>query len=185
MIPSTIGELLHKSYANLAMAHAATTHKATSYGRTHYMIRARLLKGLREGSMSVGSILDDERLKLVLPQACCYCGSRERLSLDHLIASSRGGPDTGDNIVWSCRSCNSSKGDRDLLDWYATRSQFPPLLLLRRYLKLVIAYCEDRQLFGIALTEVPDLPFSLQAIPQKYPPPGELILWCVPLEAQQ
>jgi hypothetical protein len=181
MAPSTIGELLHWSYANLAMAHAALTDHALSFGRTHYMIRSRLLKGLRDGSMSVGSILDDERLKLVLPQACCYCGSRERLTLDHVIASSQGGPDAGDNVVWSCRSCNSSKGDRDLLEWYAARGRFPPLLLLRRYLKLAIAYCTDRELLGISLVEASDIPFALPAIPQHFPSPAELVLWCVPL----
>lgn len=30
----TVGELLHWSYANLAMAHSAVTAKAEKYGRT-------------------------------------------------------------------------------------------------------------------------------------------------------
>lgn len=38
--PTTLGELLHWSYANLAMAHSAVTAKAGKYGRTHFMIRA-------------------------------------------------------------------------------------------------------------------------------------------------
>ncbi|MSR32075.1 MAG: HNH endonuclease [Gemmataceae bacterium] len=181
MSPTTIGELLYWSYANLAMAHAAVTNRATSYGRVHFMIRARLLKGLRDGTMNVGSLVEDERLKMVLPQACSYCGGRDRLSVDHLFASDRGGRDTGDNIVWSCVSCNSSKGVRDLLDWYATRGQFPPLLLLRRYLKLAISYCEGQALLGLPLAEAPDLPFALDAIPKSFPAPAELVLWCVPL----
>ena len=95
----TIGESLHWSYANLAMAHAAVSNRATAYGRLHYMIRACLFKGLRDGSMGIGSLLDDERLKLVLPRACCYCGVLDGLSLDHLFASKGGGKATGDNVV--------------------------------------------------------------------------------------
>lgn len=42
----TVGELLHWSYANLAMAHSAITAKAEKYGRTQFMIRSRLYAGL-------------------------------------------------------------------------------------------------------------------------------------------
>lgn len=187
MSPTTIGESLYWSYSNLAMAHAAVSKQATAYGRLHYMIRARLYKGLCDGSMSIGSLLDDERLKLILPQACCYCGTRDSLSLDHLFASKFGGQDTGDNIVWSCRPCNSSKGARDLLEWLTARGQFPPLLLLRRYLKLAIRHCADRNLLGVPLGEAPDLPFALRAIPHAFPAPTEMILWRVPMDltAQQ
>jgi len=178
---STIGESLHWSYANLAMAHAAVSSQATGYGKPHYMIRARLYKGLRAGSMKLGSLLDDERLKLVLPRACCYCGVSNGLSLDHLFPSKSGGPDTGDNVVWACRPCNSSKGARDLVEWLVSRGQFPPLLLLRRYLKLAIQCCEDRGLLDVPISEAPALPFSLGAIPHAFPAPSNLILWRVPL----
>ncbi|MEX2170444.1 MAG: hypothetical protein WD851_14105 [Pirellulales bacterium] len=99
MSPSTIGESLHWSYANLAMAHAAVSKQAVVYGKTHYMVLARLFKGFRDGSMDIRSLLDDERLKLVLPQACCYCGVRDHLSLDHLFASKAGEQDTGDKQI--------------------------------------------------------------------------------------
>jgi len=39
--------------------------------------------------MAKGPLVDDERLKLVLPQACGYCVSREILSVDHLIPTKR------------------------------------------------------------------------------------------------
>ena len=90
--------------------------------------------------MNVSSIVKDERLKMVLPQACSYCGCRESLSIDHVLPTSRGGPDSSDNVVWACKSCNSSKGATDLLVWLKPRVGFPPLLLLRRYLKLAIEY---------------------------------------------
>ena len=177
--PTTLGELLHWSYANLAMAHSAVTAKAGKYGRTHFMIRARLYKGLNNRTLHVGPLADDERLKMVLPQACCYCGSRERLSIDHLIPSKRGGANDGDNLVWACRSCNSAKGSHDALEWLAQKNQFPPILLLRRYLKLAIEIGGERKLMDTPLAEIPELPFSLSAIPQSFPAPDQLRLWVV------
>lgn len=43
---------------------------------------------------------------------CRYCRSRSHLSVDHLIARSRGGLDEMRNLVTACRSCNSRKGAR-------------------------------------------------------------------------
>ena len=176
---TTVGELLHWSYANLAMAHSAITAKAAKCGRTQFMIRARLYSGLNKQTMSIGPLADDERLKMVLPQACCYCGSREYLSVDHLIPTKRGGANAGDNLVWACRSCNSSKCARDALDWLTEKGQFPPILLLRRYLKLAVEMCRERNLMNVPIADAPELPFSLSAIPKAYPLPSELRLWVV------
>ena len=173
----TVGDVLFWSYANLAMAHAAVMHGTAKFTRTHFMIRSRLFKGLREGTMDLGSLFDDDRTKLVMPRACCYCGAEGRLSLDHLIPTAKGGPETGDNAVWACRRCNSSKGARDILQWYAARRRFPPLLLLRRYLKLAVDYCRTRGLIACSLSAAPPLPFDLAAIPRQFPSPSGLVLW--------
>ena len=177
MKPSTVGELLHWSYANLAMAHSAISANSESYGRIQFMIRARLYKGLNAGTMNIGAIADDERLKMILPQACCYCGSRENLSIDHLIPTNKGGANTGENLVWACRKCNSSKCATDALEWLARKDQFPPLLLLRRYLKIAIELCRERDLLNTKIEEAPELPFSLAAVPMVYPKPSQLTLW--------
>lgn len=176
---TTVAELLHWSYANLAMAHSAVDAKLEKYGRIQFMIRARLYAGLNKGTMSIGPLADDERLKMILPQACCYCGSREHLSVDHLIPITRGGENIGDNLVWACRSCNSSKCAHDALEWLAERDEFPPLLLLRRYLKLAVETSRERNAMSTAITDAPDLPFTLAAIPRIYPPPSQLRLWIV------
>lgn len=42
---------------------------------------------------------------------CRYC-RKQATSVDHVIPHSRGGSDNDDNLVASCRSCNSRKKDR-------------------------------------------------------------------------
>jgi hypothetical protein len=59
------------------------------------------------------------------------------------------------------------------------RKQFPPILLLRRYLKLAIEMSRERNLMNVPIAEAPELPFSLRAIPRSYPLPSQLRLWVV------
>ncbi|MBK6691795.1 MAG: HNH endonuclease [Myxococcales bacterium] len=106
------------------MAHAAVTQGATAYSAGHYAIRSKFNAGLRSGSINVRPLADDERLKLVLPQACAYCGAGKPLAADHIVPRHRGGEDVGDNLIWACRSCNSSKATTDLLAWYERRACF-------------------------------------------------------------
>jgi len=43
---------------------------------------------------------------------CQYCGSKDRLTIDHVFPKSRGGKDTWENLVAACVPCNNRKGDR-------------------------------------------------------------------------
>ena len=60
----TVRELIYSSYSNLAMAHTAVDKKQKKYDRLNYMIRAKLFKGLKEGTMNMRTIFDDEKIKL-------------------------------------------------------------------------------------------------------------------------
>lgn len=81
---------------------------------------------------------------------CRYCKLRvhtrksgpRKLHYDHVIPWSRGGPATAENIAISCRSCNISKGDRDVEEWLAARAKAR---------KLEIA--KDRIVFDFGLNE--------------------------------
>lgn len=55
---------------------------------------------------------------------CFYCGKklqtkyyhkRNYMTIDHIIPLSKDGPDTLDNKVPSCKSCNFLKGDMELI----------------------------------------------------------------------
>ena len=57
-----------------------------------------------------------QRLCRIFNFSCAYCGcTGVPLTMDHLTPVSKGGPHTLWNIVPACRSCNSKKGDRNVL----------------------------------------------------------------------
>jgi hypothetical protein len=174
----TVKELLFWSYANLAMAHSAVEKKQTKYKPVNYMIRAKLFKGLIDGTMSIRTLFDDEKIKLSSGSKCSYCGSTEHLALDHLFARKLGGQDIGDNLIYACRSCNSSKGKKDMMQWMDSQDLFPPLMVLRRYLKLVITCCMENDLMECQVVELyeKNFPFDIAYIPVKYPKLDSLIL---------
>jgi len=174
-LKSTVAERLYWSYANLAMAEMAVHNQDAKYSRKHFMIRARLYSGLIKGTMSPRSLMRDQRIRMQLPQECVYCGDGKQLSIDHIVPVNRGGADTGDNAVWACRTCNSSKSDRDLFAWWAGRHHgLPPLFVVRVYLKQAIAYCIAAQLMEYPWESVTHGPFSFSDIPMEYPEPKEL-----------
>ena len=53
---------------------------------------------------------------------CVYCGCEASdsnpLTLDHVVARENGGGNVSENLVTSCRSCNSSKQDRSMRSFY-------------------------------------------------------------------
>lgn len=175
----TVREHIAWAYANLARAHAALDQGVLKYGRIHHMIRAKMYNGLVSGKMSMRTIYDDERVKMRFGQTCCYCGSSHKMSIDHLIPRIKGGPDSADNLVWSCQPCNSSKQGRDALKWLLTSERFPSILLLRRYIKLAAAHCDRNELMDIPLAAAleRDLPIELGLLPYDYPPLSGLRLW--------
>lgn len=107
---------IYFSYANLAMAHSAVTKKQNEYEKLNLIIRAKLLKGLQSGNMNMRTIFDDEKVKLQTGQICNYCGSNEKLALDHIFPQKYGGKDDAENLIFACKTCNSSKGKKDLME---------------------------------------------------------------------
>lgn len=42
---------------------------------------------------------------------CGYCGTTEKITIDHMVPVGRGGTDDPDNLMPACRPCNSDKRD--------------------------------------------------------------------------
>lgn len=175
---STVRDLIFWSYANLAMAQDGVSRGLARYDRTSFMIRSRLFKGLSSGTMQIHSLFDDERFKIENGARCVYCGRTDSLSVDHVIPRHSGGGDSSDNLVCCCRACNSSKGDRNMMEWYLSREAFPPLMVLRRYLKLVYQRCLEEGVLdeGAGVLDSASMPFRRADIPTEFPGPDKLQL---------
>lgn len=65
-----------------------------------------------------------EQIRLYFNNRCCYCNRELPLTQEHLIALSKGGEYSHNNIIPSCLSCNCSKGSKSLNDWYPTYEHY-------------------------------------------------------------
>jgi len=173
-----VSDLIYYSYANLAMAHTAVDRNQEKYVMFNFMIKAKLFKGLKDGTMNMRTIFDDEKVKLQTGQICNYCGSSEKLSLDHIFPKKYGGTDDAENLIYACKTCNSSKGKKDLIEWMTLRGKFPPLMIIRRYLKLTFNYCLQNNLLDKNIEEIInlELPFRIELLPTSFPKPKDLRL---------
>lgn len=127
----TVRELIYWEYAKLISGAAIGDRK-------NYGFVMHTYKRLLAGKMEPSAILRENQM-LVEGECCCaYCGSAENLQWEHIIPSSRGGPNTIDNMVQACSKCNASKADRDPFEWYGYERRYElPRLVLGKYLKLV------------------------------------------------
>ena len=69
------------------------------------------------------SVNEWTNVKSLFKNRCAYCGSLNKLTQDHIIPLSKGGTYTNNNIIPACGRCNSSKGNKDLKEWY-TKQEF-------------------------------------------------------------
>jgi hypothetical protein len=78
---------------------------------------------------------------------CAYCGATGSLTTDHIIPISRGDIDPritkllefADNTICAWRSCNCSKGDKDVFEWYGREHAGEiPKLVLSKFLRLAL-----------------------------------------------
>lgn len=60
---------------------------------------------------------DWRRLCARYGHSCAYCGEHRTLTQDHVIPIVRGGRHAIGNLLPACRSCNSSKRTRLLIEW--------------------------------------------------------------------
>lgn len=128
----TVKDLIFWEYAKVI-------GQAAGFGTNYGFIMSRFQK-LKKGDMKWTSPDEDAKDMIVRGEKCCiYCGVTEGLTQDHIIPSSKGGPDIPANIVPACKSCNSSKHNRDIFEWYflERKADSIPRKVWSRYLKLV------------------------------------------------
>jgi 5-methylcytosine-specific restriction endonuclease McrA len=86
------------------------------------IIKRRAFARRRARIAQVLSTLTAQEWEAILAAAghsCIYCGAKKQLSQDHLMPISRGGPHTAENVAPACKSCNSSKGAKAVMEFLA------------------------------------------------------------------
>jgi hypothetical protein len=107
---STICEELQYEYAKLM---SRTVFK----GQLNYGFITDRFKALRNRTITISGTNREWGKEAELPRLCVFCGADNNLQRDHLIPRSRGGSDDADNMVWSCKTCNLSRGDKGIYEW--------------------------------------------------------------------
>ena len=67
-----------------------------------------------------------QEIKSYFHGRCAYCGEEKPLAQDHVRPVFLGGEYTHNNVVCSCRECNSSKGFKSLEEWYPKFKHYSP-----------------------------------------------------------
>lgn len=106
--------------------HAANTEKVQTWARAwrrnnperkaHHSNTRRARKAGNGGSHTLEELVEKFSS---MGNACYYCGSSGRMSVDHMTPLSRGGRDDIQNIVPACRSCNSRKNIKTAQEYFA------------------------------------------------------------------
>jgi len=94
------------------------------------------------------------------PNECVFCGANADLTLEHLLPQKYPGPNTEKNLVWICKSHNSSKGARRLNEYFAiqtgveaTKYDFPRIAE-DKYLKFTYETLKENNLLETATSEL-------------------------------
>ena len=145
----TIADEVYYEYAKLISRSALN-------GEINYGFVTDRYKALKSGAISMSSTMREWRKEQELPRSCVFCGSTaQALTTDHLIPRDRGGSDGPDNLVFSCTSCNSSRGDKGVFGWLGLKKKDAlHRLVAGKYLKELFALHESR---GTLLKSAPDI----------------------------
>ncbi len=172
----TVKQHIYHNYANLSMAHAAIAAKRRDYGDKDYEIRSAMFRDLMNGAKKIRPISEDDQF--LSRDHCNYCGSKKKLTTDYIFPKGTFPEYKKENEMIACSFCKSSRKNMDLLEWMETSEDFLPLMVLRRYFKLVHLFCQENDLMNMDLEEALEyeLPFEMQYWPEKFWPAGDIKL---------
>jgi len=139
-------------------------------------------KKLRNGEISVSGTIREWEREQELLQECVFCGSKEDLTTDHLIPRNKGGDDSSDNLVLSCKSCNTSRGDRGIFEWRGLEKKDSlHRLVAGKYLKQLLKLHETAGTLEISKKELKQLcqKCSLPQLCEQWDKVNQLTCFCL------
>ena len=141
-------DLLYWQYAKIISISAGV-------GKTNYGFIMNRFKKLQSGDIQWSSSIREYVKEHEEPGQCVYCSASSGLTLEHMLPRARNGPDTPENAVWVCSSCNSKKGSKRLYEWYGLESRNTlPRIAEGKYLKLLYSLHEGKRTLDAIPTDL-------------------------------
>jgi HNH endonuclease len=139
-------------------------------------------KDLRDGKITMSGTIREWQREQELPQECVFCGSTEELETDHLIPKARGGSDSADNLVLSCKTCNTSRSDKGVFEWLGLKKKDElHRLVAGKYLKELYELHERKGTLDISINELHTLCKNCRnpKVCEEWEKVGELTCFCL------
>ena len=96
-----------RQYLNVSKWQLANPEKRAAYEN------ARRVRKASNGSFRIS----EKFLLRLYGSLCAFCNSKLDITADHIIPISRGGVNSEGNLQPLCKSCNSSKKDKTIMEW--------------------------------------------------------------------
>lgn len=171
----TIKEEIYYEYAKLISRSAFN-------GELNRGFITNKFKALNNGTMTMSGTIREWQREQELPKVCVFCGSTEDLQTDHLIPRSRGGEDSGDNLVLSCQSCNTSRNDKGVFEWRGLKEKDKlHRLVAGKYLKELFDLHSRKGTLKISINELHTLCINCRnpQVCKEWDKVGELTCFCL------
>jgi len=148
----TVKDLIFWQYAKVISDSAG-------FGKRNWGFVMSKFKQLQKGDIFWNEIREyvKEREK---SDECILCGSKNELTIDHLLPRLYNGPDDEKNIVWVCRNCNSSKGSRRPYEFYTYKEGIEgakyglPRIAEGKYLKFAFEVLDKKGLLNVKINRI-------------------------------
>jgi len=89
------------------------------------------------GDVEMSKILKENQYQLKENRGICtYCNRESDTTFDHIIPQDKEGPDKISNMVPACQACNSSKSNKNLIDWHQEHEMPIDRVVLGKYIKI-------------------------------------------------
>ncbi len=154
----------------------------SAYGSLERGFITNRFQKLRDGEIRISDTLREWEREQELSKSCVFCGSASDLSTDHLIPTNRGGDDSPDNLVLSCRSCNSSRGDKGIFEWLGLQKKDNlHRLVAGKYLKQLLQIHQDAGTLEVTKQQITQLCAScpLPEVCKKWHKEQEMTCFCL------
>jgi len=109
---------LNKEQVNKSVKKYRESHKA------QYNIAGQRYRAKKKLLLNTLTFEQWENIKIYFNNRCAYCNKKLPLAQDHFIPLSKDGEYTNNNIIPSCKSCNSSKNNKLFREWYPEYKYF-------------------------------------------------------------